>query len=81
VYFDGSGSTGPNPITAYSWDFGDGTPLGSGVAPIHQFNGCSSNPANGTSVTFVVQLKVTDSLGRESVAPASRVVIVTKCKS
>ena len=38
--FDGSGSTVPNSpcaTIAYVWDFGDGSPHGSGVNPTHQY--------------------------------------------
>jgi len=79
VYFDASASTGPNPITTYRWDFGDGSPFDYGVTPFHQFNGCSTNVANATDVTFVVRLTVTDSAGKSSV-PGAKVVTVTKCK-
>jgi PKD repeat protein len=38
VSFDGSASTDPNndPLT-YDWDFGDGSPHGSGVSPSHSY--------------------------------------------
>ena len=36
--FDGRGSSDPEgPIAAYSWDFGDGTPRGSGAQPSHTY--------------------------------------------
>jgi outer membrane protein assembly factor BamB len=39
VQFDGSGSYDPDGnITIYEWDFGDGSPHGSGVNPTHTYN-------------------------------------------
>lgn len=58
IYFNGTGSTGLNPITSYAWNFGDGGTAG-GSTPSHVF-ACSGGTA---SVTFVVRLTVQDSLG------------------
>jgi PKD repeat protein len=55
VYFNGTGSTSTNPITSYSWDFGDGG-TASGATPSHVF-ACSGGTA---SVTFVVRLTIQD---------------------
>ncbi|UCG70112.1 MAG: right-handed parallel beta-helix repeat-containing protein [Thermoplasmata archaeon] len=39
VQFDGSGSNDPDgTIVTYDWDFGDGSPHGSGVNPTHTYN-------------------------------------------
>ncbi len=50
--FDASGSSDPEngPLT-YSWDFGDGSPVGSGVNPTHTY---------ATANTYQVTLTVTD---------------------
>ena len=52
--FDGSGSSDDGSIVSYSWNFGDGTPAGSGVNPNHNYS------AGGT---YSVILTVTDNLG------------------
>ncbi|MDQ2737495.1 MAG: PKD domain-containing protein, partial [Actinomycetota bacterium] len=54
--FDGSGSSASSgkTIASYSWDFGDGTPAGTGVAPTHTYT------ATGT---YQVVLTVADSAG------------------
>ena len=54
VQLDGSASSGPNPITAYTWDFGDGS-RGSGRSAGHTYQ------APGM---YVVVLTVLDSSGR-----------------
>jgi len=57
VLFNGSASSDPDgdPLT-YDWDFGDGTPHGTGVTPGHVY---ADNRAGGYAVT----LKVTDTGG------------------
>jgi PKD repeat protein len=53
--FDGSGSADPDgSIASYSWDFGDGSPAGTGSKPTHSYS------AGGT---YQVKLTVTDNLG------------------
>ncbi|MCX2747523.1 fibronectin type III domain-containing protein [Arthrobacter sp. MI7-26] len=53
--FDGSASTDPNgTVASYSWDFGDGSPAGTGVKPSHTYT------AGGT---YQVKLTVTDNGG------------------
>ena len=56
VLFDGSSSTAPNnnPIVSYLWDFDDGT-TASGQTVGHAFNAAD---------TYIVQLTVSDALGR-----------------
>jgi PKD repeat protein len=50
--FDGSGSNDPDgTIVAYDWDYGDGSPHGSGVAPSHTYAAAN---------TYTVVLTVTD---------------------
>lgn len=58
VLFDASQSTAPNnnPITAYSWDFGNGR-RASGRTVSHQYD---------TPGTYVVTLTVSDALGRSA---------------
>lgn len=61
VNCNGSGSFDPNTngtITQYQWNFGDGTPLVTGVTQSHSYS------INGT---FIVNLKVTNSFGRVGV--------------
>ena len=55
--FDGSASTGLHAITAYSWDFGDGSPLQGGVALTHTYAAAGS---------YEVTLIITDSTGLTS---------------
>jgi hypothetical protein len=55
VYFDGSESLDFNgPIVSYDWDFGDGSPHGSGATPTHVYT---------TPGVYTVILIVTDSDG------------------
>ncbi len=37
AHFNAGGSTGPEPIVAYTWDFGDGSPTASGVSAAHAY--------------------------------------------
>jgi PKD repeat protein len=58
VAFDGSGSSdGDGSIVSYAWDFGDGSPAGSGATPSHTY------ADNGT---YTVTLNVTDDDGASS---------------
>jgi PKD repeat protein len=53
--FDGRGSSDPEgPIASFSWDFGDGTPRGSGAQPTHPY---------AAAGTYQVTLTVMDSAG------------------
>ena len=53
--FDGRGSSDPDgPIASYSWNWGDGTPLGSGAQPSHTY---------GSAGNYAVTLTVTDADG------------------
>jgi PKD repeat protein len=57
INFNAAGSSDPNPgasISSYSWNFGDGSAAGSGVAAQHAYS---------TAGTYLVTLSVTDSLG------------------
>jgi PKD repeat protein len=54
--FDASGTTGGNPISSYSWSFGDGT-SGSGISTSHTY------AAKGT---YSVTLTATDTISRQS---------------
>ena len=60
VFFNASASSGTNPITSYTWDFGDGG-TATGSTPSHVFP-CSGGPA---SVTFVVRLTIQDTVGNK----------------
>lgn len=52
VAFDGTGSSEPfGSIASYSWNFGDGSPLGSGAKPTHTYTKAG---------TYTVTLTVTD---------------------
>jgi PKD repeat protein/alpha-tubulin suppressor-like RCC1 family protein len=52
VTFDGSGSSDPdNDQLTYDWDFGDGSPHGTGVGPTHTY---SDNRATPYTVTLAV---------------------------
>jgi len=77
VYFNASASTGQSGIVSYAWDFGDGTPAGVGVMPLHVF----ACPVPGGLVprTFTVRLTVQDALG--ATATTTKDVPVTKCGS
>jgi len=57
VSFDGTGSTDPDgdPLT-YEWDFGDGSPLGSGATTTHRYTAVG---------TFTATLRVRDNRGGE----------------
>ena len=69
VSFDAGTSTdpnGPSDIVSYSWNWGDGTPNGSGVNVGHSF---------ATANTYLVVLTVTDSGGLSDTS--SGVVLVT----
>jgi PKD repeat protein len=72
VYFNASGSSSPNPITSYSWDFGDGA-TGTGATPSHVF-ACTGTFSDKT---FVVRLTLQDSLGGTATTTVN--VPVTKC--
>ncbi|HUW35003.1 MAG TPA: PKD domain-containing protein [Planctomycetota bacterium] len=37
IQFDGTGSTDDNGVTKHLWDFGDGSPFGSGPTPTHAY--------------------------------------------
>jgi PKD repeat protein len=66
VIFDGSGSTDSDgTIASYAWDFGDGSPAGSGVNPSHSY---------ATANTYPVTLKVTDNSGLTDTATTSAVI-------
>jgi PKD repeat protein len=73
VYFDAAASKGTGGITSYSWNFGDSTPLGTGVSPSHQF--CAAT--GFVDRVFIVALTVTDSTGATSTT--AKDVRVTGC--
>jgi PKD repeat protein len=52
--FDGSGSTDNGSIASYSWNFGDGSPVGTGAKPAHTYT---------VAGPYTVTLTVTDNLG------------------
>ncbi len=54
VTFDGSGSTDDGSISAYQWDFGDGSPIATDATVTHTFD---------TVGEYIVTLQVTDDLG------------------
>jgi len=67
--FDGANSAGPNEITSYSWNFGDGSPLQGGATLTHTYAAAGN---------YEVTLTVTDSASRTgsithmvAVAPAT----------
>lgn len=62
VTFDGRQSiAGSNDISSYTWDFGDGSPLGKGSVVTHTYS---------TAGTYVTTLTVTDAGWAESSAQA-----------
>jgi len=68
--FSGAGSTDPYPggsIATYSWNWGDGTPNSTGVAPEHTF---------ATLGTYTVKLTATDSYGLVSQSSQLPVTVV-----
>jgi PKD repeat protein len=74
VFFNATGSTSTNPITAYTWDFGDGG-TGSGATASRTF-ACPA-PGGAGSVTFVVRLTLQDSVGNIGTTTAN--VTVRNC--
>jgi glucose/arabinose dehydrogenase len=68
VQFDGSASFDPDPgdTLAFDWDFGDGTPHGTGPAPSHAYQ------ADGL---YDVELVVTDPLGLSSAADGVQIAV------
>lgn len=73
VQFDASGSTSPNgTITAYAWNFGDGTPIEGGVSTSHTYT---------TAGVYSVGLTVTDSLGIQSKAPATPTTVTATARA
>jgi hypothetical protein len=66
VHFDASASAtiAGRAIIAYDWDFGDGSPHGSGVIVDHQYG-------NVTGQTLTITLTVTDSAGQVAVSTAN----------
>lgn len=55
VVFDGTGSRDPDgDALTYAWDFGDGSPLGGGATPVHEY---------GEWGTYTVTLTVSDPAG------------------
>lgn len=78
VFFNGTGSSGVNPITNYLWDFGDGTTANGGdlTRPSHSYkNVC---PGGGNNRTFIVRLTVNDTNGLTATSTQS--LVVTNCK-
>jgi PKD repeat protein len=69
VQFSGAGSTAPSgaTVTTYLWDFGDGSPMGTGATVSHTYH---------VQATFKPKLKVLDSQNRVSPdAPCADVVV------
>jgi|CXWL01.1.fsa_nt_gi ELWxxDGT repeat protein len=63
ISFSGAASTDPEPDTlTYAWDFGDGSPAGSGVAPTHAY---------ATMGTFTVTLIVNDGTTNSTAATST----------
>jgi PKD repeat protein len=62
VFFNATSSTVPagRTIRSYDWDFGDGTPRGSGVVTTHTYAAVN---------TYTVTLTVTDDLGQQGIKP------------
>lgn len=66
VSFNGSASTTPNTsISAYEWNFGDNTALGTGAMTTHTY---------GAAGTYAVSLKITDNTGATATATKSLTV-------
>jgi hypothetical protein len=60
VMFDGTGSDDPDgTIVSYEWDFGDGSPVGTGESPTHAYTAAD---------TYTVTLTVTDDGGLTNMA-------------
>jgi PKD repeat protein len=57
VFFNGGGSTDDFGIVSYDWNFGDGSPHGSGVTPTHEY---------GDNGVYKVTLTVRDTSGQTS---------------
>jgi probable HAF family extracellular repeat protein len=80
IAFDGSASTGTTgQDVTYTWSFGDGTPDGSGIAPVHTYadNGTyivtltlSSGTTTSTATSTATISNVAPSLGAIAATPA-----------
>jgi len=65
VTFDGSGSTDDVGIVSYDWDFGDGSPAGTGVSPTHAYTAVG---------TYTVSLTVADGDGLTDTASTTAAI-------
>lgn len=70
VTFDGSTSTGPNPLTSWAWNFGDGT-TGTGSIVSHAY---------ASAGTYTATLVVSDGLGLFSFPRAVEIVVTAPTK-
>lgn len=70
VFFNAASSTAApgRTIRSYDWDFGDGTPHGSGVAPSHVYT--RADPG------YTVTLTVSDDLGQQGFSNTPKVVVL-----
>jgi PKD repeat protein len=72
IAFSASGSSDPYPggsLTGYSWNWGDGSPTSSGVAPTHTYNAAGE---------YTVTLTVTDNYGLVSTPAVESVQVVAR---
>src|ERR1700733_6199334 len=72
IAFSASGSSDPYPggsLTSYSWNWGDGSPTSSGVAPTHSYHAAGE---------YTVTLIVTDNYGLVSTPAVESVQVVAR---